>query len=359
QVPRDESGETGRPRGAAIFRQPYAGRGHPDRKTLRVAGPGADRMQRESAEPRLPVAGDPLLPQRFVQAPRCSSVRAHEQGGRSDAGVQHPVGLARGDDPYPIDRCVGALREGRTLRGLPLAEGIIGPHHARPEEAARHACEVATRPRVTDRELDDVTLERPRRDLERVRFLTSEDEQSLLRSHQQLTHASSSPCDGCENVDRVVRADLRVFPYAFPVEEHVDVLANPALVIEDPPDGLRPGRFQGTDHGTDVGAAEPELAVPSRKVLQRRAQDDDRHPAEPIAGHALVGGGVRYSKCIPSGIRNVPPQSNPQCSKIFTTPRFIVGVEPYGFSGALMSIAAPYAWLEGGAVVDRATVRAA
>ena len=31
----------------------------------------------------------------------------------------------------------------------------------------------------------------------------------------------------------------------------------------------------------------------------------------------------------------------------------------YGFSGALMSIAAPYAWFEGGAVVDRATVRAA
>src|SRR5439155_15670310 len=159
----------------------------------------------------------------------------------------------------------------------------------------------------------------------------------------------------------VIGADLGVFPDTLAVEEDVDVLADPALVIEDPPGRLGPGRFQGADHLADVGALELQLVVPSRKVLQRCAQDDGGHPREPIARHrhAFAAGGVRYSKCIPSGIRNLPPQSNPQRSKIFTTPRFIVGVEPYGFWGELMSIAAPYAWFEGGAVVDRATVLAA
>jgi hypothetical protein len=47
----------------------------------------------------------------------------------------------------------------------------------------------------------------------------------------------------------------------------------------------------------------------------------------------------------------------PQRSKIRTTSRFIVGVPPYGFVGALMSIAAPNAWYDGGAVGLRETVR--
>ena len=41
---------------------------------------------------------------------------------------------------------------------------------------------------------------------------------------------------------------------------------------------------------------------------------------------------------------------------IRTILRSIVGFVPYGFCGALMSIAAPYAWYEGGAVGLRATV---
>ena len=56
-------------------------------------------------------------------------------------------------------------------------------------------------------------------------------------------------------------------------------------------------------------------------------------------------------------IRKSPPQLKPHLSKIRTISGFIVGFVPYGFCGALMSIAAPYAWYEGGAVGLRETVR--
>ena len=81
-------------------------------------------------------------------------------------------------------------------------------------------------------------------------------------------------------MDRVIRADLGVFPDTFTVEEDVDVLANPALVVKHPPRRLGPGRFQGADHRTDIGALEPQLMVPSCEVLQRCAEDDDGHHRE-------------------------------------------------------------------------------
>src|SRR6185436_6533597 len=79
------------------------------------------------------------------------------------------------------------------------------------------------------------------------------------------------------DVERVIRSDVRVLPYALPVEEDVDVLTNAALVVEDPAGRLGPRGLQAADDRTDVSPLEPELSVPSGEVLQRCAQYHDGH----------------------------------------------------------------------------------
>ena len=100
---------------------------------------------------------------------------------------------------------------------------------------------------------------------------------------------------------------------------------------------------------------------PPGEVLQRCAQDHDGHLRRAYREAAVTrsAGGVRYFEMHPVRDQEAARPSRTPVLEDLDDRRFIVGVEPYGFSGALMSIAAPYAWFEGGAVVDRATVRAA
>src|SRR5690349_4592293 len=132
------------------------------------------------------------------------------------------------------------------------------------------------------------------------------------------------------------------------VAKDVDVAADRAVLVEDPAGGLGPRRLERAQHVADRVARDVEVAVAPGEVFQRGAKGHHRHrtslPLASDTGYPAVAAALGvdpYSRCIPSGVRNLPPQMNPHRSKIRTMRGSIVGSAPYGFWGALMSIAAP------------------
>ena len=133
----------------------------------------------------------------------------------------------------------------------------------------------------------------------------------------------------------VGRCDCGVLPNPLAIDEHVDVAPDAALLVEHPPNGLRPPGLQRAENVAHGGSIECDLGVAAGEIFERRTQRDDRHrgslawretPRDPprlaarmrSAGRHAALAGPQYSKWCPSGIRKSPPQLNPHRSKMST-----------------------------------------
>ena len=116
-VPRHQAADAAAPAFAGVVGEPDPGRGDADRQAVRVARPGADRVEAQPAG-----AGLPLRPLRARSRgpPRAPSVLppspAPEQRRRCDAAPDDVIVNAGLDDPDPLDGRVGAGRERQVPR---------------------------------------------------------------------------------------------------------------------------------------------------------------------------------------------------------------------------------------------------
>ena len=97
------------------------------------------------------------------------------------------VVLGGHDRPESLEGLLGVFWELDPTGLLPLGREVVGMEDLRSVERGGHARERAAGARVARRELDGLTREVPRRDLECV-TAALEDEQALLRSDQKLGH---------------------------------------------------------------------------------------------------------------------------------------------------------------------------
>src|SRR3990172_9393354 len=186
QVPGNEPGVPVAPGLPAVLREQHPDGRDGDREAARIPGPRADRVQREPAEPGMPVLAARLLPHPTVELPGQAAVAALEQRGGVDTRVEEPVLLARRDDPDALDAGLRTLGQPRTVGLLPLPRRVVRHEHARAELAVRHARQVPAGPWIADRELDHLSREGPRRYGELPFARTPEHEEPLLGPDEDL-----------------------------------------------------------------------------------------------------------------------------------------------------------------------------
>src|SRR6185436_138827 len=150
-------------------------------------------------------------------------------------------------------------------------------------------------------------------------------------SFRPATRASRSSCDRWQDLELVGRLERCLGIDLLAVAEDVHVAPDGSVLVQDPTGRPGPLRLERAQHLADGGAVDLQAVVAPRQVLQRSTKGHDRHPPSLTLVADIsypVCGGLPYSKCIPSGVRNLPPQMNPQRSKIFTIRGSIVGVAP-------------------------------
>jgi len=86
-VARHDSRVAAPPALAAVVGQPDAGRRDADGEPVRLAGPGRDRVQAQSAAAGLPVRPRRVIPEAAVDRPALAAVVALEQHARVAAGI--------------------------------------------------------------------------------------------------------------------------------------------------------------------------------------------------------------------------------------------------------------------------------
>ena len=189
QVARVEAGVAAAPAAPAVVAQPDPGRRDRHGEAVRIARPGADRVQAEAAAAGLPAGARGLLPEPGVDLPRRAAVGALEEDARVSPRVEDAVAGAAGDHPDPLERLLGALGQLDAVRLLPLAGGIaVGVEDLRPVERGGDAGQQPPAARIAQREVDRLPGERARRDLELRPRLPREQEDALLRANHQLRH---------------------------------------------------------------------------------------------------------------------------------------------------------------------------
>ena len=85
--------------------------------------------------------------------------------------------------------------------------------------------------------------------------LSAQHEQALLRPDEQLGHPATAR-DRRQDVQHVVVADGRLLPRPFAVVEHVHVLPDAPVLVEDPADDRRVRPLEGLQRLTDGRAAD-------------------------------------------------------------------------------------------------------
>src|SRR5579884_913227 len=219
---------------------------------------------------------------------------ALEEDPGISARIHSAVALAGCDHPDPLERLLASLGQRHAVRLLPLPAGVaVGVEDLRAVERRGDGGQQPPAARIARREVDRLSRECTGADLEPAARLALEQEQSLLRPDQQLSHSSPS-CYRRYHLDTIRRPDRGGLSRLLAAHDPVDVAAGQPALVEDPTAELGVVLLERPEQLDDGRAFELVLGAICGELAQRPSQAND--------GHARILCRVMIPETPPGGI---------------------------------------------------------